>query len=166
METQKTKQNNNAAKLKVREAVLADIPALVALSLKVYPDDAFSAEHMHGQITKFPQGQFVVEYEDKIIGHCSTFRIDGDICLKPHTWMEITGGGFASRHDPKGDYLYGMNVTVDPDFRGLRIGNRLYQRRKKLCKDLKLRGIVFGGGLALFLGDAHDPGGGGGGRPD
>lgn len=96
-------------------------------------------------MTNFPQGQFLVEYEGTIIGYCATFMIGGDICLKPHTWKEITGAGYASRHDPEGDYLYGMEVCVDPDFRGMRIGSRLYQRRKKLCQELNLKGIVFGG---------------------
>jgi predicted amidohydrolase/GNAT superfamily N-acetyltransferase len=51
----------------------------------------------------------------------------------------------ASRHDPEGDWLYGMEVVVHPDYRNMRIGRRLYQARKRLCTDLKLRGIVFGG---------------------
>jgi predicted amidohydrolase len=47
-----------------------------------------------------------------------------------------------------------MEVVVDPDYRGMRIGQRLYQARKRLCIELKLRGIVFGGripGLARQL---------------
>ena len=61
------------------------------------------------------------------------------------TGSTITGRGFASRHDAKGDWLYGMDVCVDPDFRGLRIGQRLYNERKKLCQHLRLKGIVFAG---------------------
>src|SRR6185312_15540133 len=44
-----------------------------------------------------------------------------------------------------GEWLYGMEVVVHPDYRGMRIGQRLYQARKRLCMELKLRGIVFGG---------------------
>ena len=59
-----------------------------------------------------------------------------------------------SRHKPDGNWLYGMEVVVHPDYRGMRIGQRLYHARKRLCTDLKLRGIVFGGripGLAKNL---------------
>jgi len=129
----------------VRQATLADVPALWALNVKIYPDAPFTAEMLRGQITNFPEGQFLVEYEGHVVGYCATFIISGDICLNPHTWKEITGNGYASRHDPDGDYLYGMEVCVDPDYRGIRIGSRLYQYRKKLCQDLKLKGIVFGG---------------------
>ena len=65
-------------------------------------------------------------------------------------WRRMTGApspaaGFASRHDPDGDCIYGMDVCVDPDLRGLRIGQRLYNERRKLCQYLRLKGIVFAG---------------------
>ena len=50
-----------------------------------------------------------------------------------------------SRHKADGDWLYGMEVVVHPDYRGMRIGQRPYSARKRLCMELKLRGIVFGG---------------------
>jgi len=133
------------AKLLIRRSEFDDIPALYALSQKVYGKWGVTPEMLRGQISNFPEGQFLVEYEGKVIGFCSTFIISGDVCLKPHTWKEITGAGFASRHDPDGDYLYGMEVCVDPEYRGLRIGTRLYDRRKQLCQELNLKGIVFGG---------------------
>jgi predicted amidohydrolase len=40
-----------------------------------------------------------------------------------------------------------MEVCVDPDYRGYRIGLRLYNERKRLCQDLNLKGIVFAGRL-------------------
>ena len=133
------------AKLVTRLAEFRDIPALVALSAKVYGSSGVTEGMLRGQISIFPEGQFLVEYEGKIVGYCSTFMISGDVCLHPHTWKEITGGGFASRHDPEGDYLYGMEVCVDQGYRGLRIGTRLYDERRKLCQELGLKGIVFGG---------------------
>src|SRR5690606_11414886 len=54
---------------------------------------------------------------------------------------------YASRHDPDGDWLYGMEACVHPAHRGLRLGRRLYDRRKRLCTSLGLKGIVFGGRL-------------------
>ncbi len=145
MPEKENKKQNSRAKLVIRQSEFEDIPALHALSDKVYGKWGVTEEMLRGQISNFPEGQFLVEYEGKIVGYCSTFMISGDICLKPHTWKEITGAGFASRHDPDGDYLYGMEVCVDPDYRGLRIGTRLYERRKKLCQELSLNGIVFGG---------------------
>lgn len=148
-----SENNNNdtprrRALLKVRQATPRDIEHIVALSARVYGGDfCYLPEMVTGQLSHFPEGQFVAEYQGQIVGYCSTFRIAGDVALKPHTWRAITGGGYGSRHDPEGDWLYGMEVCVDPARRGLRIGRRFYDARKKLCMDKRLRGIVFGGRL-------------------
>jgi len=140
------KTNEQTPRLQVRLATPADVPALVELTGRIYSAEwGHSAEMLRSQQTHFPEGQFVVEYEGKVAGYCATFRIDEATALAPHTWTQITGGGMAARHNPVGDWLYGMEVVVHPDYRGMRIGQRLYQARKRLCTDLKLRGIVFGG---------------------
>lgn len=133
-------------KLILRHAQLTDVAAISALSKRVYgAQDGYSGRQVRGQINNFPEGQFVAEFDGKIVGHAATFIISGKFALKPHTWAEITGNGYASRHDPDGDYLYGMEVSVDPRYRRLRIGQRLYRARKNLCEDWALKGIVFGG---------------------
>lgn len=136
------------ALLTLRQAERRDIEQIVALSARVYGEDfCYIPEMVSGQLAHFPEGQFVAEYEGQVVGYCATFRIAEEVALKAHTWRAITGGGYGSRHDPRGDWLYGMEVCVDPARRGLRIGRRLYDARKKLCMDLGLRGIVFGGRL-------------------
>ncbi len=143
-----TPKPRNRRRLLVRQARLEDVPQLAELTDRVYGSGwGHSPEMLRGQQAHFPQGQFVAEYDGKVVGYCATFRIDEATALAPHSWLEITGGGFASRHDPEGNWLYGMEVVVHPDLRGMRIGQRLYRARKKLCTDLKLRGIVFGGRL-------------------
>lgn len=131
--------------LYVQRASISDVPQIVALSKKIYGKDSFSEEMLLGQIATFPQGQFVAVYNGEIVGHCATFIISEKLALQKHSWAEITGHGFAARHNPLGDYLYGMEVCVDNSFRGLRIGQRLYDARKSLCQELHLKGIVFGG---------------------
>ena len=140
------KPNERTPKLLLRLARADDVPALATLTGRVYgPEWGHSPEMLLSQQTHFPEGQFVVEYEGAVVGYCATFRIDEATALAPHTWMQITGGGMASRHRANGEWLYGMEVVVHPDYRGMRIGQRLYHARKRLCTDLKLRGIVFGG---------------------
>ncbi|MGF1619403.1 MAG: GNAT family N-acetyltransferase [Rhodomicrobiaceae bacterium] len=132
-------------KLIVRLARLSDVPGIARLSERSFDGPEWDYERpVRSQINNFPEGQFVAEYGGEIVGHCATFII-GEVALKPHSWDEITGQGLASRHDPEGDWLYGMGVCVDSRFRRLRIGQRLYNARRRLCEDLKLKGIVFGG---------------------
>ncbi len=137
---------DSKATLEVRNARATDIDALFALTARIYGEEwGHSADMLRGQQAHFPEGQFVAVHEGKVVGFCATFRISEAAAMATHTWSEITGGGFASRHDPNGDWLYGMEVCVDPEFRGLRIGRRLYAARKNICQKLGLRGIVFGG---------------------
>ena len=133
-------------KLIVRLARPSDIAAIADLSRRTYTSDPYDYERATGgQINNFPDGQFVADLGGKIVGHCATFIIGGDAALKPHSWDEITTEGLASRHDPQGDYLYGMGVCVDGQYRRLRIGQRLYDARRRLCQEWQLKGIVFGG---------------------
>jgi predicted amidohydrolase/GNAT superfamily N-acetyltransferase len=136
-------------RLIVRQAVPADIEGIRALMAKAYPtfgpSGVYSEAQLRGQMHQFPEGQFVATYEGLIIGYCATFRIPQSLALTPHDWATITGRGYASRHDPQGDWMYGMDVCVDPDFRGQRIGQRLYNERRRLCQHLRLKGIVFAG---------------------
>jgi hypothetical protein len=112
-------------KLIIRKAKLKDSHAIAALSERVYGHaGSMTEEQVRAQINKFPEGQMVAEYEGEIAGHCATFIISRRVALKPHSWFEITGNGYASRHDPDGDVLYGMEVCVDARFRRLRIGQR------------------------------------------
>jgi len=135
-------------RLVVRQAEARDVEAIVELSERVYGALAgYTPEMINGHLAQFTLGQFVAEHEGRVVGYCATFRVQEELALAPHTWRSITGGGYASRHDSRGDWLYGMEVCVDPKFRGLRIGRRLYDRRKQLCVALGLKGIVFGGRL-------------------
>ncbi|MGD2141242.1 MAG: GNAT family N-acetyltransferase, partial [Burkholderiales bacterium] len=148
MNTTEKSNNEGQPKLVVRNAQLEDIPAIRALCEQVYPDSPpYSEAQLRGHLLKFPAGQFVAEYEGRVVGYCATFRISEHIAFQPHDWWQITGGGFASRHEGDGDWLYGMEVFVDPKMRGHRIGQRLYNERKALCTRLGLKGIVFGGRL-------------------
>lgn len=142
------KSQENKAKLIIRPATIKDIDAIVEMTKRVYPKQSpYSKDMIRAQIAKYPIGQIVAEYNKEIAGYCSTFKVSGDIALKQHNWVEITGNGYATRHDDKGDYLYGLEVCVDPEFRNLRIGQRLYNERKRICYDDELKGIVFGGRL-------------------
>ena len=133
-------------KLVIRLARLSDVPAIAELSRKSYDTPDWDYERAaRSQINNFPEGQFIAEFGGEIVGTAATFVIDEAAAIKAHSWDEITGNGLASRHDPDGDYLYGMGVCVDQRFRRLRIGQRLYDARRRLCEEWKLKGIVFGG---------------------
>jgi predicted amidohydrolase/ribosomal protein S18 acetylase RimI-like enzyme len=146
------KKSIETPKVILRLATHDDIPQIEGLIKDIYREmGGYPRDAIRGQLNHYPQGQIVIIYDNKVVAYCATFKIKGEYALKQHTWREITGNGYASKHDPKGDYLYGMEVCVDPKYRGLRLGNRLYNARKKLCQEENLKGIVFGGRIPGFL---------------
>ena len=61
------------AKLVIRNAEPADAGKIVRLTSKVYGrGEGYTAAQIRGQINNFPDGQFVAEYEGKIVGYCAT----------------------------------------------------------------------------------------------
>ena len=139
------------ARLEVRHASLSDVPGIVALTKRAYKDFVpYSAGEIRGQINNFPAGAFVAVLDDRIVGYCATMRLAEKLALGQHSWREITGAGFGSRHDPAGDWLYGYEMVVDSKARGTRIGRRLYEERRKLAEELELQGIAFGGRMPRY----------------
>ncbi|MCB9333433.1 MAG: bifunctional GNAT family N-acetyltransferase/carbon-nitrogen hydrolase family protein [Lewinellaceae bacterium] len=98
----------------------------------------------------FPEGQYVALVDDKVVGCALSIIVDYDKFGDNHTYKQITGNYNFTTHDPEGDVLYGIEVFIDPEFRGLRLGRRLYDARKELCEHLNLRAIVFGGRIPNY----------------
>jgi predicted amidohydrolase/GNAT superfamily N-acetyltransferase len=137
----------------VREATRADVSALVRLNELVYPavaneDVVWGERHLVSHQRIFPQGQLVAEVDGKIVGAVASLIVDlGPDPLRPHTWPGITDSGYFTNHDPEADTLYGADVYVHPDARGLGVGAALYEARRNLCRRLNKRRILAGGRL-------------------
>jgi len=132
--------------IRIRPLVPDDFEALVRLQQACFPGmTPWRRSEFESQLTHFPEGQFGVEYEGQLIGSASSLIVDLDEYGDAHTWEEISSDGHITNHDPEGDTLYGIEVLVDPAFRGMKIGRRLYDARKDLARRLNLKRIVVGG---------------------
>jgi Predicted amidohydrolase len=138
--------SRSKARLEIRQAKLKDVRAIGDLVRRAYDDlPAYTQGEIRGQINNYPEGCFVAKLDGEVVGYCASMRLDERVALSNHTWDEVTGNGFGSRHDPTGDWLYGYEMCVDPQVRGTRLGRRLYEERRALAERLDLTGIVFGG---------------------
>ena len=93
----------------------------------------------------FPEGQLAAVVDGKVVGCALSLIVKYDLYGDEHTYSEITGNYTFDTHNPKGDTLYGIEIFLGPEYRGLRLGRRLYDSRKELCEKLNLKAIVFGG---------------------
>lgn len=132
--------------IKVRRWKKKDIPELVKCFAAIYgsakADDFYDARKLEFQFNHFPEGQFLAEVDGKIVGFCCTIIVQLDEDQDYFTYSEISGSGSFSTHDPTGDTLYGADIGVLPEYRGLGVATKLYVARKKLLKRYNLRRMV------------------------
>jgi len=139
----------------IRNMILGDIPNVVELQKASFPVMAsegvyWKPPQLKSHIHIFPEGQFVAEYKNKIIGSCSSLIVTLTPEYKEHTWKSACGDSFFKNHDPKGDTLYGADVSSHPDYRRLGVATKLYDARKRLAIKLNLRRIIAGGRLINY----------------
>jgi predicted amidohydrolase/GNAT superfamily N-acetyltransferase len=110
----------------------------------------WSSSAIENLITRFPEGQIVIKVGGVVVGCALSIIVDYKKFGDNHTYKQITGNYTFNTHTPKGDVLYGIEIFIHPEYRGLRLGRRLYDARKDLCESLNLRAIIFGGRLPNY----------------
>ena len=144
-------------KLNLRHLKLDDYPDIKKLMDRIYPNMSTLPEKKFvAQLSMFPEGQICIEDHGVVVAAAFAVIVDYDKFGDQHTYHEITGDSYLSTHDPKGDVLYGIEVIVSPDYRGMRLGRRLYEARKELCQNLNLKSIIAGGRIPNFQNHAKE----------
>ena len=139
------------SRVKIRNLLPSDFDAVRILQQRVYTHlKPWSLEQLSNHIKVFPEGQFVADFEGKIVGAASSLIIFWEEYGPLHNWGKITGKGTFSTHNPEGRTLYGAEVCVDPDFRKRGIGRKLYIARRKLCRELNLKRIIAAGRIPNY----------------
>ena len=133
--------------INIRNLTLSDYQQLKEAMLEAYGDwNSYWREHqIENLLVIFPEGQIAITVNDVVVGCALSIIVDYKSFGDSHTFKEITGNYTFSTHKAKGDTLYGIEVFIRSDYRGKRLGRRLYDARKELCENLNLKAIVFGG---------------------
>jgi GNAT superfamily N-acetyltransferase len=110
--------------------------------------EIITAAHYTAHIQRFPEGQFAVLNETGRVVACSTdFRIKVDFNHFEHRYIDAVDHNWLGNHDPEGDWLYGADISVLPEYRRRGIATMLYRARHDLIRRLNLKGHVAGGML-------------------
>jgi 4-aminobutyrate aminotransferase/(S)-3-amino-2-methylpropionate transaminase len=124
---------------------------LEALQLLCFPtladEERFKARHYRKHLEVFDEGQFVVLDGDRVVGATATIRLHFDFDHITHSFGEVIQGGWLTSHEPDGDWLYGADIGVHPDYRGRGLATALYAARQELVWRRGLKGQVTGGML-------------------
>lgn len=103
--------------------------------------------HIMQHIKQFPEGQFVALDGKRVVSAAVTLRTSYPPTSRPLPWLDAIGGLYSTAHEPNGEWLYGQEFAVDPEYQGRGIGKAMYKKRFDLVKRLNLRGFYAGGML-------------------
>ncbi|RPD50349.1 GNAT family N-acetyltransferase [Hymenobacter sediminis] len=147
-----------AHKLVLRTLKRGDFKAVKEIMDKVYSnmEGSWAQDEYNALIKKFPEGQICIEDNGQVVAAALAIIVEYSKFGDKHTYAKITGNGKFDTHDPDGDTLYGVDVFVDPEYRSLRLGRRLYDARKELCENLNLRAMVAGGRIPGYAAYANE----------
>lgn len=139
-------------KLRLRNLKQEDFEDIKRMMDCVYPTlgGAWPKTKYRAMLKTFPEGQICISDNGVPVAAAFAVIVDYDKFGDEHTYDEITGNAYLTTHDPNGDVLYGVDVFVDPSYRDMRLGRRLYEARKELCRSLNLRAIIAGGRIPNY----------------
>lgn len=145
-------QEPDEHRLELRLLRAGDYPDVRAIMVDIYGnyDGVLSEEEFQAQLEAFPDGQICIEDKGKVVAAAFSVIVNYQKFGDRHTWEEITGDASLTTHDPDGDILYGVDFMVSKDYRNLRLGRRLYEGRKELCRNLNLKAIMAGGRIPNY----------------
>ncbi|WP_417389725.1 GNAT family N-acetyltransferase [Gimesia sp.] len=133
-------------KIEVRPLTMDDFDALVEMEHLCFPGmQTWGREHIESQLKHFPEGQLCVEIDGRLAASSSSLILTFDPSLEWHNWKAVADDGFIRNHNPKGDTLYGIEIMVHPEFRGMKLSRRLYDARKELCRQKNLIQMIIAG---------------------
>lgn len=118
--------------------------------------DILTAEMFRHHLAVFPEGQFIaidptLPVGKQVIGLTASLRMQFDPAHPTmRAWRETTGNGWLTTHNPNGEWLYGVESCVHPDYRGRGIGGKLIEARFDVVRRLNLRGMVAGSALMSY----------------
>ncbi len=106
------------------------------------PDGVYSTEDLEEIAETFPEGTILALDGDKVVGMGTGMFVNIEFDEMPDTETQVTYPNFRPYHDPDGDYYYGADFCVHPDYRRRGIGSNIYIRRKAVVTSNNKKGFV------------------------
>ena len=134
-------------KIKIRQAKIKDIPEILEIEKRAWGErGAATKEMFESRIETFPEGTLVAEIDGKIVGVVATEIVNYDLDKNAYSWYEITDNGYIKNsHNPKGDTIYGVDLSVAPFYQGLKVGSKLLEVIGKLAIKYNIKQGMLGG---------------------
>lgn len=131
-----------------------DFSDLIRIQQECFPPPFPSAlwwngEQLKNHVRLFPDGALCIEIEGHLVGSMTGLLVHYDPNEAGHTWSEITDNGYIRNHDPNGNTLYVVDISVSPAYRRLGLGKWLM---------FSMYDVVVHKGIDRLLGGGRIPG--------
>ncbi|MGD6844093.1 GNAT family N-acetyltransferase [Bacillus infantis] len=138
----------------VRNYLRKDFPELISIQAECFPPPFpeelwWNREQLENHVSLFPEGALCIEIDGELAGSMTGLLVQFDPSSPSHTWEEVTDGGYIRNHDPNGNTLYIVDISIRPKYRKLGLGKLLMQA---------MYHTVIGLGLERLLGGGRMPG--------
>ncbi|MGD6942020.1 GNAT family N-acetyltransferase [Cytobacillus gottheilii] len=142
--------NGKTAAAVIRNYKDQDFDDLIQIQAECFPppfpsDLWWSEEQLKSHIHHFPEGALCIEVDGELAGSLTGLMINFDPDHPYHTWKEVTDHGYIKSHDPNGDTLYIVDISVKPKFRKLGLGKMLMEAMYHIVIQLNLKRLLGGG---------------------
>lgn len=163
----------------IRNYETKDFDELIDIQSECFPppfpsDLWWNKEQLTNHVTLFPEGALCIEIDGKIVSSLTGLCVNFDPAHPNHTWAEATDNGYINNHDPKGNTLYIVDISVRPSYRSLGLGKIMMQSMYQIVIELGLDRLLGGGRMpgyqkhanemtateyvdAVLAGKIHDP---------
>ncbi|RFU68193.1 GNAT family N-acetyltransferase [Bacillus sp. V59.32b] len=134
----------------VRNYTEDDFDELIAIQAECFPPPFpeelwWNREQLQNHVDLFPEGALCIEIDGELAGSLTGLRVDFDPLHPAHTWEEITDGGYIRNHDPNGNTLYIVDISVKPKYRKFGLAKQMMQSMGHIVVEKKLDRLLGGG---------------------
>ncbi|WP_409300999.1 GNAT family N-acetyltransferase [Peribacillus sp. SCS-155] len=127
-----------------------DFDELIKIQAECFPppfpaDLLWNEEQLNSHVSLFPDGAICVEVDGELAGSLTGLCVQFDPAQPSHTWEEITDSGYIRNHDPLGNTMYIVDISVRPRFRKFGLGKLMMQSMYQVVVEKKLDRLLGGG---------------------
>ncbi|NHM33320.1 GNAT family N-acetyltransferase [Neobacillus terrae] len=146
-------EQNRPISICIRNYNEKDFDELINIQAECFPPPfpselLWNKEQLINHVSLFSEGALCVVVNEELAGSLTGMCIDFQPESPEHTWEEITDRGYIRNHNPDGNTLYIVDISVRPKFRKLGLGKLMMQA---------MYHVVIQKGLVRLLGGARMP---------
>ncbi|WP_026581219.1 GNAT family N-acetyltransferase [Bacillus sp. J33] len=145
----------------VRNYTKSDFDELIEIQSECFPPPFpselwWNKEQLKNHTDLFPEGALCIEVDGVLAGSLTGLIVEFDPSHPDHTWEEITDNGYIRNHNPNGNTLYIVDISVRPRYRKLGLGKLLMQAMYQVVVQLGLERLLGGGRMPGYCKAAHE----------